>query len=293
MAERKSDYTGDRFGDWEVIGRVTLREDWMEKGKRYWSVARVNEHDVTEFRVVEQTKLKLLPNEDVIAPVKLVTVGSNLLNEGWAAPLAVDPEHFDYSLTDDEDYHIGEAPPVAPKVTMATLDAALGIKPMHASEIAAKCIEAKDVFVASQVLAEAEASVAIDSGEIGTYTFAIDQEAHDWSHDLPVDYAPVIEGIGDGQERSIPTWTLDEGQVERFGGIGEAAETMVSEAELDARAAEIGQDPMRALVRTLIGQIHTLREQAETMEGQVVELLAQADNLMDVADAILKEVITR
>lgn len=69
MTDRKSDYTGDRFGDWVVMSRAKAQE-----GKRCWSVT----NTVTdEQRVVLQTELKDLPKEaSVQSPVTIGTAES-------------------------------------------------------------------------------------------------------------------------------------------------------------------------------------------------------------------------
>lgn len=264
MAERKTDYTNDVFGDWVVGTRVEKREEWMAKGVRYWNVS----NSVTlEERVVEQTKLKDLPKEKSVEPVALAT---------WASGLPV-ADAVDYQTPDDEDYHVGEAPPVEPN-SVESVRTILGkfdgkfYEPRgdqaESAMIARKLIEQSRPVADAFLMAEAVASVALDNDpECSTYTMP---ETH-WA----------------AWAEEVPTVVIDE----KCDGIGEAAESTVSEAELDERVPP--QDPMRASVRLLMGQIAGLQDELMAIDQLRTEAALRAEGMMELADQLLKALITK
>lgn len=283
---RKSSYEGDRFGDWTVTARVEGREEWMVKGKRYWVAVNGK---TSEVRTVEQTALKDLPKEDVVAGVPVVANGANLVVPSWAdglptvemdassclSPLCCNP-------SEDDEIFFGEAPeiPFVPGIHQAVTDEEKELERNLDGKIPGN--NKGDLVLEPDW---AEKAVAVMGGPIKPIT-----GVKDVLHNLGVTTITKAEAA----EIDALDWTAElplENTVTRFGGLGEAAEETVSEAELDGRVP--APDPIRTAIRALMGEIHAAREQATMMEDQVVQLRLQLDGLMELADQALKAALTR
>lgn len=116
--------------------------------------------------------------------------------------------------------------------------------------------------LASNALArEAAASVALDNDpEIGTYMIVGD----DWTSGLEVD-TPVL--------------------------IGEFTPETLTEAQLDAAVPP--QDPMRAAIRKLMGQIFDYRNEMQTVHAQLTVAHDNLAAVMDSVDEVMKLAVTR
>lgn len=104
-----------------------------------------------------------------------------------------------------------------------------------------------------------------------------------WGDALPfadVDDYQVPDDYHLGECPALPESNV----VTKFGGVGEAAEESVTEAELDERVPPV--DPVRTLIRKAMGDVANLR-------AAIAALSVQADNLNDLVDETLKASIVR
>lgn len=243
MAERKSNFTGERYGAYVVVSRVEKREDWMLPGKRYWLV----EHDDKTQKIVLQTELKDLGKAPKApsAPKPVAPQGPTFPDDGWANDAPVGELEY-FSETDAEPVHHSLPPNV---------------------EIPPPGPDTKYNEHGQRVHGESDPIVVRSAGEIAA---SVIQANKDWAASLPVEEIEEMPVRDD----------------EKHGGLGESAEASVSEAELDARAAAAGNDPLRAAVRKLMGEVHALREQLALVG-------TQADYVMELVDSVMREAVIR
>lgn len=234
MAERKTDYRGDTFGDWVVTDRAKAVD-----GRRYWML-------------VNKT------NDEMCA------VAQSLLAKGKVEPDLEHPYNAQrLPSAGDEGSQVPDNPFALKLDGVGPGECKHGIFINDCPECSARMGTplsrqiSNNVLAANAVWAEAKASVALDRDpEIGTYT------------------------LDELNPFSVPVEVIDS----KVNGIGEAAEDAVSEAELDERVPV--PDPIRALIRNLMGQVGELREQVNVLG-------AQSDHLQDLVDELLKEHVIR
>lgn len=283
---RKSEYSGDCYGDFVVTGRAPA-----ENGKRRWFVR----NEVTgEEKIVLQTALVDLASSQPA---------------DWSAGLPVDHEPGTY-----------------PGVTMETLDEIVfkTYEPQgpdsEAARIVAKVLAAKALDLNPDEMFDDWTTGLELLDDVLFYNtdpdlmdyISVELAQHEYDHGIdPVDW--TIEDRATGTVRvdlttpfklvqvsphdlpdtpGIETLILEaevveENVVTKFDGIGESAEDGVSEIDLDNRVPI--PDPMRAAIRKILGEIHSAREE---FNEQVTMLTIRLEGLMDLADEALKIAIT-
>lgn len=274
MAEvRKSEFTGDIFGDWVVTGRAPA-----QNRKRAWFVS-----DGTEQKVVLQVDLPLLgaqtageKPEDPWAG-QVVTAANAFFPSNSEVMLALDCEG--HILDEHDEPTIGSAPlkagPGDCKHGVQILECpeceplvghqgreALTKYPQRykgSAEITAS------VLASNAMMREAVASVALDNDpEVGTYSLDELIAGSDWTSGLEVQ-TPVL--------------------------IGEFTPETLTEAQLDAAVPP--QDPMRAAIRKLMGQIFDYRNEMQAVHAQLTVAHDNLAAVMDSVDEVMKLAVTR
>ncbi len=241
---RKSEFTGDVFGDWTVVERAEAIE-----GKRRWLV---RDGDGNR-RTVYQTELKGLFKIPAVRPdeegVRRNDLGQRI--HGDADPIVV-----------------GATPTYEP-----------GGEHCEAAMIALAVIDwTRDMPVEAYSRPDEDAPAPRpDESFCG-----VQMSEDDWTGGLPVDTSGAYE------------------LVEKAAGLGESAEPEATEAELDRRAAETPQDPMKKAIRDVFDTTVDLRqalaraEAAHVLMGQeLTDLQMQYEQLMEKLDVALKAAITR
>ena len=297
--KRKSEFSGEVYGDWIVTGRAPALE-----GKRRWFCQnQVN----GEERVVLQTALNDLKQETT------PPVASNQLDDSWANDLPVEDGFVDSEPEGQE---------VSEPVTIATLDAALGITPtytpkgaMAESAVIARRAMGQGIVLPADTPTPKERAVLLgiaagpdwaddlpfeEDYEYGSlehldavleYNSQPEKQDEAFYHLLDhgqLDLNPVDDTVAAVKEAGV---SFEKAAVYMFGGVGMAAEDGITEADLDDRVGE--PDPLRKLVRSLMGEVQGLREALMLAEEQVAQMRVVADNTMILLDEVLKEVIIR
>lgn len=279
MAEvRKSEFTGDIFGDWVVTGRAPA-----QNRKRAWFVS-----DGTEQKVVLQVDLPLLGKQTAgekpespwdggvshspdVNPFDLVFTGSFFVDDPDSPPL---DEHDEPTIGSSplkagpgdckHGVQILECPECEPLVGPQGREALTKYPQRYkgSAEITAS------VLASNALAREAAASVALDKDpEGGTYVIAdayAEITESDWTSGLEVQ-TPVL--------------------------IGEFTPETLTEAQLDAAVPP--QDPMRAAIRKLMGQIFDYRNEMQSVHAQLTVAHDNLAAVMDSVDEIMKAAVTR
>jgi hypothetical protein len=262
MGERKSDYTGERYGDWAVTGRAKALG-----GKRYWVLTNTvddtvmaalqtdlakgvavaaPEHPLNQANGVAQAEVKASGAKGDF--VRVVTIGEF---EG--------PECTE--LDGDED--VPEPDPFAgipsgsllPEQTILTDADPIVVPPLPADH------------EMRQPVSYTPKGKNAESAQIAATVIEGNRIAEGWAAALPVDTDMVLVE----QEPAEP-------------GIGHRAEETVSEAELDERAP--AADPVKLAIRAIMGEVAEIRTDIATLG-------ARSDYLMSLVDEALKAAITR
>lgn len=283
MAEtRKSDFTGDVYGEWQVSGRAPAQNK-----KRAWHVVNGT---TGETRVVLQTELPELGAVGVpIESPWVVTVtdtDGNPFDIVFSGSFFVDdPENPPLDENDD---------PTLPSIGSAPLKAGPGecqhgidIKtcPEHWTMLGERSKEAHEKYpqkfkgaaeITASVLA-GNAAAKQAQGEQTAGTVAPDTDGvMDWSHHLEP-----------GEARSEPE------DVDVPVLLGEHADEQVTEAQLDDAALALPKDPVRAAVRKAMGDLFDYKNQIEAIHAQLSVAHEHLSGLMDSVDAILKAAVTK
>ncbi len=257
-ATRKSDFVGDRFGDFEVVERADAIE-----GKRRW---KVRDGEGNE-RTVYQTELKGLAKIPAVRPddegVWRNDLGQRI--HGDADPIRA-------GMVDGETRTVTATPTYEP-----------GGEHCEAAMIALAVIDwTRDMPVESYSRPDEDVFVACPADPDMECEGRCPATDDDWTVTLPVDTSGAYE------------------LVEKAAGLGESAEPEATEAELDRRAAETPQDPMKKAIRDVFDVTVELRqalaraEAAHVLMGQeLTDLQMQYEQLMEKLDVALKAAITR
>lgn len=283
-ATRKSDFTGDKFGDWEVVERAEA-----DNGKRRWLVKNGD-----ETMVVLQTELKDL--------VKRNDRGQRIHTD--ADPVyASDPTRNKLPADDDDDDDDGSAedPVEIPKFD---------------DEADALLVDAaRAAYVPKGENAE---SAVIARAALGIGPDGLRPEEKEWARNLPVEEPawvpddtdvrlaeldPVKLAIEARQRRETKVLAeieLTADEIVKVTGIGENTPETVSEAGLDAAAAAIPQDPMRKAIRDVMGSTVDVRHamaRAEAahvlMSQELTELQLAYERMVELIDQAMKVAVTR
>lgn len=284
MAEtRKSDFTGDVYGEWQVSGRAPAQNK-----KRAWHV--VN-GATGETRVVLQTELPELGAVGV--PIE------SPWTEGVVALTAVnsffhedaDPFRPTFVEADLDDMLDEQDEPTLPAIGSAALTAGPGecqhgidIKtcPEHWTMLGERSKEAHEKYPQKfKGAAEITASVLAGNGKtvrekFTNATLDTTDGVMDWSHHLEP-----------GEARSEPE------DVDVPVLLGEHADEGVTEAQLDDAAQALPKDPVRAAVRKAMGDLFDYKNQIEAIHAQLSVAHEQLSGLMDSVDGILKAAVTK
>ncbi len=282
---RKSDFTSDRFGDYEVLERAEA-----ESGKRRWLVKNTitgtteivlqtelaglvkrndigqRVHGVNDPIIVSDPDKNALPADD---PFVGIPSGSTLKTyeprgehcESAMIALAVidwtrDMPVEAYARPDDED--------------LATYPDAIEVEGFVALP------HQPEVLAALNSLMDQMAPEPVES------FCGVQMPEDDWTGGLPVDATGAYDLI------------------EKAAGLGENAEHEVTEATLDARSAELPKDPMKKALRDIFDVTVELRqalaraEAAHVIMRQELEVVqGEYEQLIEKLDQALKVAITR
>jgi hypothetical protein len=290
---RKSDFTGDRYGEWVVTGRAPA----LNK-KRAWHVM----HEPTDERkVVLQTALGDLgaigtPVESpweptdaqaataaaiggIVAPPsfeKMVhdaytTVTDNPFDLLFVGSFYVDdPDDLPLDLHDGD--VINERPKAGPGdcqhgvqiLDCATCEPLLG---HQGREALAKYPQKYDPTLSPA------GTIAASVLEANALHAMISES--DWAADL------------EPGEATVPPQDDDEPVVR----LGEFADENVTEADLDAAVPP--QDELRAAVRNVMGKLFDYKQQMESVHAQLTVAHESLAELMDAVDVVMKHAVTR
>lgn len=281
MAEtRKSDFTGDVYGEWQVSGRAPAQNK-----KRAWHVVNGT---TGETRVVLQTELPELGavGVPIESPWEAGLVGTQVSDNPFdivfSGSLYTDPENPPLDENDE---------PTLPSIGSAALTAGPGecqhgidIKtcPEHWTMLGERSKEAHEKYPQKfKGAAEITASVLAANGKtvrekFRNATLDTTDGVMDWSHHLEP-----------GEARSEPE------DVEAPVLLGEHADEQVTEAALDEAAQALPKDPVRAAVRKAMGDLFDYKNQIEAIHAQLSVAHEQLSGLMDSVDGILKAAVTK
>ncbi len=264
MAEtRKSDFTGDVYGDWTVTGRAPAQNK-----KRAWHVA---SGDMT--RVVLQTDLPDLANQQGAgAAVVQVDAGEGkVFDLVYTGTFFVDdPDSLPLDDFDDPQVATagpGECQDGVPILECEKHSALLGEKGREAHEKYPQTFKGGSAAIVESVL-NAQGKLVIDGAVV-----------KDWTVDLPL--AEALEAI-----------EVDEDVPPAVGnGLGEFVDEGITEAALDALVPP--QDPLRVAIRALMGLVFDQKKAIEALAAQVQVFYEDTNGLMAATDAVLREAVTR
>lgn len=267
MAEtRKSDFTGDVYGEWQVSGRAPAQNK-----KRAWHVVNAT---TGETRVMLQTELPELGAVGV--PIESPWVDTPFVPgihqavsdedkaieaaELWSAP--------DFEALDEQDE------PTVLKAGPGECQHGIDIKycPEHWALLGERSQEAHEKYPQKfKGAAEITASVLEANGKtvrekFTSATLDTSDGVMDWSHHLEVE-TPVL--------------------------LGEHASEDVTEAQLDAAAQALPKDPVRAAVRKAMGDLFDYKNEIEAIHAQLSVAHEHLAGLMDSVDGILKAAVTK
>lgn len=274
MAEtRKSDFTGDVYGDWQVSGRAPAQSK-----KRAWHVVNA----VTgETRVVLQTELPELGavGAPIESPWVITDTDGNPFDIVFTGSLYVeDPDNLPL------DEHDEPTEPSA-RLTAGPGECQHGIDietcPEHWKLLGADGKAQHEKYpqkfkgsaeITASVLAANAAAKEARQSDADDETYCLDCEEDsdgalvvaDWSSSLPIE-TPVL--------------------------LGEHAPADVTEEQLDAAVPP--QDALRKSIRTLMGQVHDYRINLAITAAELQVRVEELAGLMDSVDAVMKQAVQR
>lgn len=274
---RKSEFTGDRYGDWVVNGRAPA-----QNRKRAWHV---ENNETGEFRVVLQVDLPLLGSQSAGEKPESpwVLTAPNVFFEGNPFNVANDPEdmQFLFNLICDSDFTIPDEQDV--RLTAGPSECKHGIhilgclqcEPQLGDDARKRHAEELELhgLPAYKPLSRQIADAVIASNEAARTEAFID-----WSADLDPGEAQI--------EPEVPV------EIEAIlgNGLGEFVDEAVSEADLDALVPP--QSQLRASIRVLMGFLSDNRRDIKTLHAQIDVLDEASLVLMAAVDDVLKHAVT-
>lgn len=257
MAEtRKSDFTGDVYGEWAVSGRAPAQNK-----KRAWHVVNAT---TGETRVVLQTELPELGAVGV--PIESPWVDTPFVPGIHQAVSDEDKAIEAAELWSTPDFEALDEHDEPTMLTAGPGECVHGIDiktcPEHWALLGERSKEAHEKYPQKfKGAAEITASVLAANAAAKTSDGVMD-----WSHHLEVE-TPVL--------------------------LGEHASEDVTEAQLDAAALALPKDPVRAAVRKAMGDLFDYKNEIEAIHAQLSVAHEHLAGLMDSVDGILKAAVTK
>lgn len=280
---RKTNFEGDVFGAFTVLRRANA-----QNSKRFWWVVGP---DGVE-REIAQTELAGLDGQTVVVPN--ANDAPALVEVLAPAPVDAADNPFHPYWTYAEEFNATQAARDAGRDADDKIPASSAAEPrdpnwiekavaLHKDPKRAPVTGVRDVLerlgVVGPIVDEAIASIALDKGDVGTYSL----------NDLDPFSVPGL--TFEDELAEVLMAPIEKQVVTRFGGIGECAEEGVSEAELDERVPPA--DPARKLVRLIMGQVHDVRQELMAIEEMRASAQLRTDGLMELADQLMKDLLTR
>lgn len=284
MAEtRKSDFTGDVYGDWQVSGRAPAQSK-----KRAWHVVNPT---TGETRVVLQTDLPELgaigvpvesPWEEGPIYTKVEDIDGNPFDIVFVGSFYTDPDNLPLDEHDEPtepSARLTAGPGECKHGVQAPECASCG--PLLGADGKASHFKYPQQFkgsveITAGVLA-ANAAAHQARGEQTAGTIAVDEPCQDCEESLDELLADSDWSVG----LEIETPVL----------LGENVPDTVTEQQLDAAVPP--QDELRKAIRVLMGQVHDYRINLAIVAAELQARVEDLAGLMDSVDAVMKQAVQR